>query len=120
MKNWFSFILLLILCSCGKSDEVAPVITLLSPTENQAFTGGQSVTIQGTITDNEGLHMVHLEVTDLSTNGHMIHLEEHFDGKMFDLNKSFTTQTGRSYKIDLEAIDHADNVTSRVFQVSAN
>ena len=120
MKKWFPFALLMLAVSCGKSDELAPVITLVSPAENQAFTGGQTVTIQGTITDNEGIHMVHLQVTDLSTNGHMIHLEDHFDGKTYQLNKTFPTQAGRAYKIVVEAFDHAENTTKKEFQVSAN
>src|SRR5688500_12079309 len=110
MNKWVLFALLLLAASCDKSDETAPVITLISPTEIHTFTGGQTVAIQGMITDNEGIHMVHLQVTDLSTNGHMIHMEDHFDGKTYELNKTFATQAGRSYKIELEVFDHADNI----------
>jgi hypothetical protein len=106
--------------SCGKSDELSPVITVTSPTENQVFSGGQTVSVNATITDNEGIHTVHISVIDNSTSGHLVHLEEHFDGKTYNLNKTFPVQTGRSYHIEIGAHDHANNTTTKELTVSAN
>jgi hypothetical protein len=119
MKNSLSFLLIFIY-SCGKSDEIAPVITLISPQENQVYSAGQTSTIRATITDNEGIHMIHLIVLDNSNNGHMIHFEDHFDGKSYDLNKSFPPQPGRTYTIEIEATDHNENTTTKQLTVSAN
>src|SRR5689334_12479439 len=110
MKRFLSLVVLFVFCGCGKSDDVLPVITLLSPTDNQVFTGGQTVNVQATLTDNEGIHMAHLSVLDNSTGGHLVHFEEHFDGKIYHLNQSFVPVTGRSYHIEIEATDHNDNV----------
>jgi hypothetical protein len=120
MKKFVPIACLCLLLGCGKSDDIAPVITLTTPAENQVFTGGQTVTVKATITDNEGIHMVHFSVTDLSTGGHAAHLEEHLDSKSYSLNQAFATAAGRSYKIEIEAVDHNDNVTSKELTVSAN
>ena len=119
MKKFMPCVLMMILLGCKKSDETAPVVTLISPTENQTFTSGQTVTVKATITDDTGIHMVHLIVTD-NTGGHLVHFEEHFDGKNYDLNNSFSTQSGRTYSIHIDAVDHSDNVTNKDFTVSSN
>lgn len=120
MKILAPAILCFLLAACGKSDEISPVITLNSPQDNQAFTGGSLVNISATITDNEGIHMVHVSVTDNTTGGHLVHFEEHVDGKTFNVNQSFTAASGRSYLIEIESHDHADNSTKKELTVSGN
>ena len=120
MKKYLPLVFGILFFSCGKSDELAPVITVTSPNENQVFTGGQTVNVKATITDNEGIHTVHLSVIDNNTGGHLVHFEEHYDGKTYELNKSFPVQAGRSYKIEIGAHDHADNDAAKEITVSAN
>ena len=121
MKRFYPLLALMaILFSCGKQDEIDPVIELISPTENQTYSGGSTIQVKATITDNEGIHMVHLTVIDLSTQGHMVHFEEHFDGKTYELNKSFPTITGRQYQIHIDAADHDDNVAVKECTVNTN
>jgi hypothetical protein len=112
-------LLSLIFFSCGKSDDLAPVITITTPTENQVFTAGQTVIIKATVTDNEGIHMVHVIVTD-ATGGHWVHSEDHTDSKSFDINKSFISQAGKIYTLHIDATDHNENNTIKEFTVSAN
>ena len=108
-----------IACSCKKDagDLSRPVITLISPTNNQSFTAGQTVTISATITDNDELHEVHLYVRNKATSAEVLHLEEHTDMKTYNLLKTFTAQAGITYKIELEANDHADNETKVELEV---
>ena len=120
MKRFLPFAIGILLLSCGKSDELAPVITVDTPGDNQVFSGGQTVNVKATITDNEGIHMVHLTVLDNTTGGHLVHFEEHYDGKSYELNKSFTVQAGRSYSIEIGSHDHADNAATKELTVSAN
>src|SRR5690349_8402398 len=110
MKRLLPLSLFAILLACGKKDDVAPVIELTMPMANQTFTGGTTVQIKATITDNESIHMVHCTVTDATTGGHMLHFEEHYDGNTFNLNQSFPTVAGRQYQIHIDATDHDDNV----------
>jgi hypothetical protein len=99
---------------------MVPVILLTSPTDNQVFGGGQTVNIRANITDNEGIHMVHLSVIDNTTAGHLVHTEEHPDEKTYNLNQSFVAQAGRSYTIDIDASDHNENTSKKELTVSAN
>jgi hypothetical protein len=119
MRNWILFLLIAICSACHKSDTIAPVITLSSPTADQVYAAGQMVTVSANITDDTGIHMVHLIVTD-NTGGHLIHFEEHFDGKNYTLNQSFSTQAGKIYTIHIDAADHDDNVANKDLTVSAN
>ena len=106
--------------SCKKTDITAPVITMISPTEGQLLTGGQTVNIKATAVDETGIHMVHIAVTDASTGFHIMHVEEHFDGKTYNYNQTFTVQAGKTYKIEIDAADHANNITTKELSVSAN
>jgi Bacterial Ig domain len=120
MKRLLPFLIIVALAGCGKSDDIAPVITMIAPTDNGPVPAGQNFNVRATITDNEGIHMVHMSVTDNSTNGHVVHLEEHLDAKSYDLNQSFLPIAGRSYTIDLDVTDHGDNDTKKEIIVSAN
>lgn len=119
MKKLCTLVFLMYMAGCGKSDEQAPEISLISPQSNQVFSAGQVVTVEADITDNEGIHMVHLVVTD-NTGGHLVHFEDHYDGRTYDLNKSFTVVAGRTYTIEMDATDHANNTTRRSLTVSGN
>lgn len=119
MKRILPFFLLVMFASCGKSDTTPPEINLISPANNQQFANGDNVLIKADITDNEGIHQVHLIVTD-NSGGHVIHFEEHYDGKTYSLNQSFTAQAGKTYKIEMDAVDHNDNVGKKELNVSAN
>ena len=120
MKNFFLFATVLVFSACNKSDETAPLIQVNTPADNQSFNGGETVHIKATVTDETGIHMVHVMVFDNSNNGHVMHEEEHFDGKSYSVNKSFVTQAGRSYTIEVGAHDHANNSSKKVITVSAN
>src|SRR4029078_11701763 len=112
-------LMILAFSGCGKSDELAPEIVVISPANNQVFQGGQTVSVKAEISDNEGIHMIHAICMD-NFGGHLLHFEEHLDGKTYSLNQSFTTLPGRTYTLEIEATDHADNVTRKVIVVTTN
>lgn len=105
--------------ACSKPDEIAPSITIVSPEINQVFAAGQTITIKAAITDNQGIHMVHTIVTD-DDGGHWVHSEDHTDAKTFDVNKTFTAISGKSYTIHVDATDHNENHTQKEITVSCN
>jgi hypothetical protein len=119
MKQIFLILILAGLFGCKKSDELAPEVTVTSPTNNQVYTGGQTVTVHATISDNEGIHMVHAICLD-NLGGHLLHFEEHLDAKTYTLNQSFPTISGRTYTLEVEATDHAENVTKKIVVVTTN
>ena len=119
MKKLLTAFLFVLMLGCKKSDEEPPVITMIFPLQNYTTAGGQTILVKATITDNEGIHMVHAICVD-DQGGHMLHFEEHFDGKTYSLNQSFPTISGRKYTLEIEAADHADNVTRKVIEVTTN
>jgi len=104
---------------CKKADMTPPEIVVSSPQQNQIFSSGQTVTIKATVTDNEGLHMVHVIAVD-NTGGHWVHSEDHVDGKKFEINKTFITNPGKTYTITIDATDHDDNTATKEIMVSSN
>lgn len=118
MKYLSVVFIALAFAACGKSDETPPVVNVITPSDNQVFTNGQTVNVQAEISDETGIHMVHLIVID--NNGiHLDHFEEHLDGKTYTLNRSFTVQSGKSYTVTVDATDHGDNTTKKDLHVSA-
>jgi len=114
------YVLLLVFAfACKKKDEIAPNISITSPNENQVFSAGQTVVIKATVTDNEGIHMIHVIAVD-NTGGHWVHSEEHVDGKTFEINKTFVTNPGKTYTITIDAIDHDENITTKELICSSN
>lgn len=105
--------------SCSKEDNEKPVITVSTPTDNQAFAAGQSVNVKAEVTDNNELHGVHIMVTD-AVGGHLLHEENHIDVKTYSLNKTFTVAAGGQYRIEIGADDHAGNTATVVLNVTGN
>lgn len=120
MKKILPLFLIMAFAGCGKYDDISPVITLILPTDQQTFTATQMVNVKASITDNEGIHMVHLSVIDNTTMGHLVHIEEHPDEKTYHLNHSFQPRAGRSYSIEIDAEDHNENKNVIQLSVSCN
>lgn len=114
-----SVVFLVFIFSCSKPDETAPVISISSPEQSQVFSVGQTITIKASITDNNSIHMVHTIVTD-NSGGHWVHSEEHTNGKIYEVNKTFTAISGKTYTIHIDATDHNQNVTEKEMTVFAN
>ena len=118
MKMIRMILLAAVLGSCTKSDTTAPAIQLESPSDNENFPGGQMVRIRAHITDNESIHMVHVTVMDETTNGHLLHLEEHTDGRSYQLNQQFMAEAGSIYSIEISAEDHDQNASTKKIRVT--
>lgn len=108
--------------SCKKDvgDASSPIIAVTSPSNHQTFTSGQTAAITANITDNDEIHEVHLYVYNKASNAEILHFEEHTDSKTYNLSKSFTIQKGITYKIQVEATDHAENESEVVIEVTRN
>lgn len=97
-----------------------PVISITSPTNNQVFSAGQTVNINATITDNEKLEEVHLEITNTTTGTFLTH--EHYapDAASYTLSRILTTQAATTYKIKVEAHDANENIAKTEVMIMVN
>jgi hypothetical protein len=120
MKKFAPVLILFLFSACKKLDETAPVIQLDTPIDAQVFVTGETVTIKAKVTDETGIHMVHAMVLDNDNYSHIMHFEEHFDGKTYKLIQTFVTEAGRNYYIEVGATDHADNSSKKTIVVSTN
>ena len=115
----FATLILFFATACTKKDEVVPEISIISPIENQVFSAGQTITIKAAVTDNEGVHTIHVIAVD-NTGGHWVHSEEHVDGKTFEVVKTFVANAGKNYTISIDATDHSENTSTKKLTVSSN
>ncbi|HUC80239.1 MAG TPA: Ig-like domain-containing protein [Flavisolibacter sp.] len=112
-RNLLILLLLASLVSCKKEDQTGdgqmPIIRLTAPTNNQAFSPGETITISATITDNVIIREVHLEIINTATGTFLAH--EHFSPKSasYELSKTFVGQANATYKIKVEAEDGQRN-----------
>jgi hypothetical protein len=118
MRRLLLPLLVFCLTACKKTDTTAPVITLLSPADNELFTAGTLVHVQAKIRDNNAIHMVHVMVHNAATGAEVLHFEEHIDASSYDVNETFTVASGITYAIEVEAIDHAENEAKVEISVS--
>lgn len=119
MNKLIAILFIVLITGCSKADTTPPQIVVSSPGDNQVYAGGQSVTVKADIEDEDGLHMVHLIVTD-NAGGHIVHFEEHYEGRTYQMVKTFTVQSGKTYHIEVGATDHNENTGTKTVTVSAN
>src|SRR5688572_11478861 len=110
MKRLFHFFIYsLLLISCSKSsnekDQETPVISISSPTTNQVFTAGETIHIRGTISDNQFISQVHIEVNDINTGHEYLLVHIHPNSTVYALDQAFTAGAGIRYKIKITADD---------------
>ena len=111
---------LLLFAGCKKGDDTAPTISITSPSDNQSFAAGTTVHIKATIADNVEIHHVHLYVTNSNTGAQILHFEDHVDLGAYNLDQTFVTQSGVTYKIDVQADDHSGNTGEQMETVTSN
>ena len=113
MKQYLAYFILLFVAACNdKSDQVddkeLPVIQLTSPTNNQVFTVGQTVNISANITDNGKLSIVHVHISNNGTGQLLVDIHRSPDGSTYSLNETLQVQAGIQYKIQVIAINSAN------------
>jgi long-subunit fatty acid transport protein len=111
--------------SCSKNnnretDRVLPVVTISAPLNNQVFTAGQSVSITGTLSDNQQLAEVHVHISNNSTGALLVDIHRYPLSATYILNESFSVQGGIEYKIQVIAKDNTANENRAAVLVSAN
>jgi hypothetical protein len=109
-----SFALIVFISSCNKKDEGtgAPVISLQSPADNSMMTTGDTLTITGTITDDEALHEV--SVLIIKSTGDTAFQEYPYVHalKTYNLSYRYKPTTAGDYTVKVTAEDHDEKNTT--------
>ena len=117
------FIFIFVACSRNETqdtDRELPVITLISPVNNQVFNAGQTITISGTLSDNQKLAEVHVHISNNSTGVLLEDIHRYPAASSYTLNESFIAQSGIPYKIQIIAKDNSANESHSTVQVTVN
>jgi Bacterial Ig domain len=122
MKQFLFALALCCIVACSKDggDKQMPVIALNSPTANQQFPAFSPVVISGNVTDEGEIHEVHIEVTNKTNSIAVLHVQDHVDARSYNISETFTAQAATTYKIHIEAHDHAGNIAVVDFEVRGN
>ena len=119
------FTSLVFLASCSKKsgdseDTTPPVVTIVSPLNNQVFTAGQTIQITVNASDNDKVTELHIQVIN-KTNGNLLRLIHSVVGQANGTAQdSFIAQAGVNYIIEVLAQDPAQNLTTSQVEVSGN
>ncbi len=119
----FFIVLCLFLLSCSKStgekDREAPVVIIQHPVHNAIITGEQVMHISGTVTDNEFIREVHIEISNLHTGEEYLHIHIHPDRSTYTFNQPFKPAGGIDYLVRVIAEDPSNNVSSQKVEFGA-
>src|SRR5690349_15549259 len=122
MKYFFFLAAMAIMVGCKKSggDTTKPVVVITTPTANQEFPAFSSITISGTVADENGINVVQIIVTNMSNSMDLLHIQHTIGANSYNINEVFTAQPSTTYKIHVEADDLAGNNTVVEMQVKGN
>ncbi len=106
-------------------DTTAPVVQIMSPTANATFAPGDQIQLRAEVTDNIGLEMIRVLVTDASGTERVVDDEDVRDflndnreaDLDFMINLDQNAQPG-AYQITVEATDEQGNTGERTVNVN--
>lgn len=112
----------LVFVSC-KKDKEAPVITFEEPAETDMFSVGDTIHFHGMVSDNEGMHEVHVTLVNTSDNdaelwstgGHVHDNPYHYEGDYV-----VTVAAGSVLELHVEATDENGNTTEEHQHITIN
>ena len=117
-----ALVLTIILGACTKNadNSQGPVINVSTPSANQVFSAGQTITVTASITHSSQIHEVKIRVRNDGTGDEILEFKTDVNATSYSFSKSFIGQAGIVYKIEVEASDYAGNETEKEFRVSVN
>ena len=109
-------------CHKHSDENVAPVLTIITPSANQVYKSGDNVVISGSATDNS-LHELRIDITVTATGASLYNnvISVH-DLTSYTINNSWkssvTTSTAATVKVEVE--DHSGNVAEKKVSIVIN
>ena len=95
-------------------------MTLVSPTNNQSFTAGNSIQIVANATDNDKVSELHIHVNNLTTGLSIKDVHAYPASPTFTIKDSVTAQGATDYIIRIMAYDAKRNLASSQVEVRSN
>lgn len=105
------------------NDVTPPVISILTPADNQVFTSGNTINITGRLTDDLGLYRGTIKVINDANGTIVMNQPYEIHGlKLYDFNINYTTSVAvvSDYTITVAFEDHGLNMTTRSVKVKVN
>lgn len=111
-------ILVSVSLACSKSstqdpDREAPVVTISSLSDEQVFTGPQTISIRGTVTDNRYIREIHIEISDSDTGTEYLHVHIHPATSSYNYDQPYLITAGKNYRIRVIGDDAQSNSSVR-------
>jgi len=104
-------------------DTTAPVLNIVTPTDNQVFTSGASINVTGNINDDLGLYRGSIRITN-DANGQILkeQLYEIHYILAYNFNISYTplVSSPSDYTVTVSFEDHGLNTTSKSVKIKVN
>ena len=106
-----------------QNDDVFPVISVSKPTANQVYTSGDSIIVEGKVTDDKKMYKGKVEIKNDANNFVMAYnyYETHFlQAINFRLAYKAVVTSSTDYNILIEFRDHGDNISTATIKVKVN
>ena len=112
---FLSFCLIVFACNCKKTDEQAPTIQILSPTEAASFQGNQMIHLQINISDNEQLKTYKALVRNLVSNDLEHIISESTSEKSVEIDEMIALEVAETtnFAIEVETEDQSGNTAEK-------
>lgn len=117
-------VVVILLISCSKDkDEEKPMIAIASPTELQKVTGGDTVRIVGTVTDNSVIERITITLRDKQNTSVLKTIAKSPDSKTFNLNLNYffddVQMVSGEYDFNITASD-GENTSTKYISIIYN
>ncbi len=123
IKNSILLVLIFIAaCSKNTTDKNSqpPVITIVSPLNNQHFNAGDIIHTVANASDNDRVTELHIHVINNATGALLRDIHSYPGQPTGTVQDSFSAEAGVTYKIQIIAKDPAQNLATAQVQVSVN
>lgn len=105
------------------NDTTRPVLTVITPLNNQVYTNGSSVSVTGTITDDMGLYRGSIRITNDVTGEVVKEQLYEIHGVLsynFNIAAAVTVTAATDFTVNVFYEDHGLNGVSRTLKVKVN
>ena len=106
-----------------QNDDVFPVLTVSKPTANQSYASGDSIIVEGKVTDNKIVYKGKVQIKNDANNLVMAdsYYESHFlQAINYRLAYKAVVTVPTDFSILIEFRDHGDNISTTTVKVKVN